>query len=96
VAISTAELAVRLLVYLFVLVGVPLSFVLMFRILDYAAHDTLVEQFSGQRNARDTGQLNAYFEQAAVEATTCRFCGAANGPDYTYCHNCQERLLADD
>ncbi|MDS0220795.1 hypothetical protein NDI54_05435 [Haloarcula sp. S1AR25-5A] len=91
-AISTAELAVRLLVYLFVLIGAPLSFVLMFRLLDYAAHDTLVEQFSGQQTGPDTGQLNAYFEQAAVEATTCQFCGAANGPDYTYCHNCQERL----
>ena len=86
--ISTAELAVRLLVYLFVLVGVPLWFVLMFRLMDYAAHDTLVEQFSGP----DTGQLNAYFEQAAVEATSCGICGAANGPDYAYCHNCQERL----
>ncbi|TQR22275.1 hypothetical protein C9J85_08840 [Haloferax sp. wsp5] len=55
-AISTAELTVRLLVYLFVLIGVPLWFVLMFRLMDYAAHDTLVEQFSGQRNGRDTGR----------------------------------------
>ncbi|AUG48011.1 hypothetical protein BVU17_10965 [Haloarcula taiwanensis] len=94
--ISTAELTVRLLVYLFVLIGVPLWFVLMFRLMDYAAHDTLVEQFSGQPNGRDTGQLNAYFEQAAVEATNCRICGAANGPDYTYCHNCQERLVTSD
>ncbi|MBV0924702.1 hypothetical protein KTS45_10880 [Halomicroarcula limicola] len=90
--ISTAELAVRLLVFLFVLVGVPLSFVVMFRIMDYAANDTLVAQFSGRRNGRDTGQLNAYFERAGVEATTCTFCGSANGPDYAYCHNCQERL----
>ena len=87
-AITTAELAVRLLVYGVVLVGAPLSFVLAFRLMDYAAKDTLVEQFSG----RDSGQLNAYFEQAAVEATSCGICGAANGPDYTYCHNCQERL----
>ncbi|GCF14898.1 hypothetical protein Harman_28330 [Haloarcula mannanilytica] len=95
-AISTVELAIRLLVYLLVLIGAPLSFVLMFRLMDYAAHDSLVEQFSGHRTGPDTGQLNAYFEQAAVEATTCRFCGAANGPDYTYCHNCQERLVAGD
>lgn len=92
VAITTAELAVRLLVYACVLVGAPLFFVIMFRLMDYAAKDTLVEQFSGQRTGRDTGQLNAYFEQAAVEATSCGICGAANGPDYTYCHNCQERL----
>jgi len=92
VAITTAELAVRLLVYGFVLVGAPLFFVVMFRLMDYAADETLVEQFSGQRTGRDTGQLNAYFEQAAVEATSCGICGAANGPDYTYCHNCQERL----
>ncbi|MFC6757419.1 MULTISPECIES: DUF7577 domain-containing protein [Haloarcula] len=91
-AISTTELAVRLLVYGFVLVGAPLFFVLMFRLMDYAAHDTLVEQFSGGPTGRDTGQLNAYFEQAAVEATNCGICGAANGPDYNYCHNCQERL----
>ena len=90
--ISTAELALRLLVYCFVLVGAPLFFVLVFRLMDYAAHDTLVEQFSGQRAGRDTGQLNAYFEQAAVEAERCGICGAANGPDYAYCHNCQERL----
>jgi hypothetical protein len=92
VVISTAELAFRLLIYGFVLVGAPLSFVLMFRLMDYAADDTLVEQFSGQRVGRDTGQLNAYFEQAAVDARSCGICGAANGPDYTYCHNCQERL----
>jgi len=92
VAISTTELVVRLLVYGFVLVGAPLFFVLMFRLMDYAAHDTLVEQFSGGRAGRDTGQLNTYFEQAAVEATSCGICGAANGPDYNYCHNCQERL----
>jgi len=91
VAISTAELAVRLLSYGCVLVGAPLFFLIVFRLMDYAAHDTLVEQFSGQRTGRDTGQLSAYFEQAAVEATS-RICGAANGPDYTYCHNCQERL----
>ena len=91
-AISTAELAVRLGVYLFVLVGAPLFFVVMFRLMDYAAKDTLVEQFSGRRTGMDTGQLNAYFGQAAVEATTCGICGAANGPNYTYCHNCQERL----
>ena len=92
VAISTAELAIRLLVYLCVLVGAPLFFVVMFRLMDYGAKETLVEQFSGQRMGRDTGQLNAYFEQSAVEATTCGICGAANGPDYSYCHNCQERL----
>jgi len=92
VALSTAELALRLLVYLCVLVGAPLFFVVMFRLMDYAQHDTLVEQFSGQRAGRDTGQLNAYFEQAAVEAERCGICGAANGPDYAYCHNCQERL----
>lgn len=90
--ITTVELAFRLFVYLCVLVGVPLSFVLGFRLMDYAANDTLVEQFSGQRTGPDTGQLNAYFEQAAVEARTCGICGAANGPDYSYCHNCQERL----
>ncbi|WP_423999629.1 DUF7577 domain-containing protein [Haloarcula salina] len=94
--ISTGELAFRLLVYGVVLAGVPLSFVLLFRLMDYAAHEPLVEQFSGRRNARDTGQLNAYFESAGVAATTCRFCGAANGPDYTYCHNCQERLASGD
>jgi ribosomal protein L40E len=92
VAITNAELAVRLGVYLFVLVGAPGFFILMFRLMDYGAKQTLVEQFSGQRNGRDTGQLNAYFEQAAIEATTCTICGAANGPDYNYCHNCQERL----
>ncbi|WP_254271925.1 DUF7577 domain-containing protein [Haloarcula marina] len=90
--ITTAELAVRLGVYLFVLVGAPLFFVVMFRLMDYAAKDTLVEQFSGQRAGLDTGQLNAYFERAGVDARTCRFCGSANGPNYTYCHNCQERL----
>ncbi|MFB6222825.1 MAG: hypothetical protein ABEH86_04020 [Haloarcula sp.] len=95
-AISTAELAFRLLVYLFVLLGVPLSFVLMFRLMDYAASDTLVDQFSGQQAGPDTGQLNAYFESASVASKTCRFCGAANGPDYTFCHNCQERLSAGD
>jgi len=88
VAISTVELVVRLGVYLFVLVGVPLSFLIMFRLMDYAAKETLVEQFSGP----DTGQLNAYFEQSEVAATTCGICGAANGPAYSYCHNCQERL----
>jgi ribosomal protein L40E len=92
VAITTTELAIRLLVFLCVVVGAPLSFVLMFRLMDYAAHDSLVEQFSGRRTGPDTGQLNAYFEQAAVEARTCSICGAANGPDYTYCHNCQELL----
>ena len=90
--ISSAELAVRLLVYGCVLVGAPLFFVLMFRLMDYAAHETLVEQYSGGQTGPDTGQLNAYFEQAAVDATSCGICGAANGPDYTYCHNCQERL----
>lgn len=90
--ISTAELAFRLLIYCCVLVGAPLFFVAMFRLMDYAAHETLVEQFSGRRTGPDTGQLNAYFEQAAIEATTCGICGAANGPDYAYCHNCQERL----
>ncbi|WP_276272603.1 DUF7577 domain-containing protein [Haloarcula litorea] len=89
--ISDAELAVRLLVYLFVLVAVPLSFVLMFRVMDYMAHDPLVEQFSG-RTGPDTGQLDAYFQQAGIEARTCTYCGSANGPNYTYCHNCQERL----
>jgi ribosomal protein L40E len=92
VAISTAELAVRLLVYLCVLVGAPLFFILMFRLIDYGARESLVEQFSGRRAGPDAGQLNAYFEQAAVEAKTCGICGAANGPDYNYCHNCQERL----
>ncbi|GGN97979.1 DUF7577 domain-containing protein [Haloarcula pellucida] len=90
--ISTAELAVRLLVYCLVLVGAPLFFVVMFRVMDYTARESLVEQFSGRRAGLDTGQLNAYFEKADVEARTCQFCGSANGPDYTYCHNCQERL----
>jgi len=92
VAISTVELVIRLLVYLCVLVGAPLFFVIMFRLMDYGAKESLVEQFSGRRAGPDTGQLNAYFEQTAIEATTCGVCGAANGPDYTYCHNCQERL----
>jgi hypothetical protein len=91
VSISTLELGFRLFVFLCVLVAVPGSFLLMFRVLDYAAKDTLIEQFSGGQQP-DTGQLNAYFEQAAVEAVTCRICGSANGTDYTYCHNCQERL----
>ena len=91
-AISTVELVIRLLVYLCVLVGAPLFFVIMFRLMDYGAKESLVEQFSGRRAGPDTGQLNAYFEQTAIEATTCGVCGAANGPDYTYCHNCQERL----
>jgi len=90
--ITTGELAFRLFVYGCILVGAPLFFVVMFRLMDYARHETLVEQFSGQRAGRDTGQLNAYFRQAAVEARRCGICGAANGPDYTYCHNCQERL----
>jgi len=92
VSLPPTELALRLLVYLFVLVGVPGFFLLMFRLLDYGAKQSLVEQFSGQRTGRDTGQLNAYFRQAAVESQTCGICGAANGPDYSYCHNCQERL----
>jgi len=92
VEIATAELALRLLVYGCVLVGAPLFFLIMFRLMDYAKHETVVKQFSGQRAGPDTGQLNAYFEQAAVEATSCGICGAANGPDYAYCHNCQERL----
>jgi len=91
-SITTGELALRLSVYCCILVGAPLFFVVMFRLMDYAQHETLVEQFSGQRTGPDTGQLNAYFEQTAIEATTCGICGAANGPDYAYCHNCQERL----
>jgi hypothetical protein len=91
VEISTLELGFRLFVFLCVLVGVPGSFVLMFRVLDYAAKDTLIDQFAGQQGP-DAGQLNAYFEQAAVDAVTCHICGSANGTDYTYCHNCQERL----
>jgi len=92
VSITTVELALRLLTFLCVLVGAPLCFLVGFRLLDYGAKDTLVERFSGARTGRDTGQLNAYFREAAVEATTCSICGAANGPDYTYCHTCQERL----
>ena len=91
-SITNAELAVRLGVYLFVLVGAPGFFILMFRLMDYGAKQTLVEQFSGQRAGPDTGQLDAYFQQAAIQAQTCGICGAANGPNYTYCHNCQERL----
>jgi len=53
---------------------------------------TAGKQFSRERAGPDTGQLNAYFRQAAVEARSCGICGAANGPNYTYCHNCQERL----
>ncbi|ACV47729.1 MULTISPECIES: DUF7577 domain-containing protein [Halomicrobium] len=91
--ISTAELAIRLLTFLFVLVAVPLSFVLMFRFLDYIAMDGLIEEYrtGGSSPVRDRGQLNAYFE-ASEAATTCPRCGAANGEDYTYCHTCQASL----
>jgi len=92
VAISTAELAFRILVFLFVLVGVPLSFVLFFRAMDYAAHDGLVEQFRGRSALADTGKLDAYFENAAEDAIRCSICGAANGENYSFCHNCQEPL----
>ena len=90
--IPTTELAVRLLVFLFVLVGAPLSFVLMFRLIDYAAHEPLVDEFRGKRVGMDTGQLNAYFQRADMDSVTCHICGVANGETYTYCHNCQERL----
>lgn len=92
--ISTAELAVRLLTFLFVLVGVPLWFVLLFRGLDYIAMDGVIEEYrEGQASpVRDRGQLNAYFEANAEEATTCPHCGAANGENYTFCHTCQASL----
>ncbi|NLV09907.1 hypothetical protein ACAH01_12800 [Halomicrobium sp. HM KBTZ05] len=92
--ISTAELAIRLLTFLFVLVAVPLSFVLMFRFLDYIAMDDLIEEYrEGQASPlRDRGQLNAYFEASDEATTTCPHCGAANGEDYTYCHTCQASL----
>ena len=90
--ISTAELGVRLLVYLFVLVGAPAFFVGLFRLMDYAAHEPLVREFDGRRAATDTGQLNAYFRQAEVASVSCTICGAANAEHATYCYNCQERL----
>jgi ribosomal protein L40E len=92
--ISTVELAIRLLTFLFVLVGVPLSFVLMFRFLDYIAMDDLIEEYraGGSSPIRDRGELNAYYEAREEEATTCPRCGAANGENYTYCHTCQAKL----
>ena len=92
--ISTVELAVRLFVSLLVVVAVPLSFVLMFRTLDYIALDGLVEEFRNGRGAtvRDRGQLNAYFEANETASVTCPHCGAANGENYTYCHTCQAKL----
>jgi hypothetical protein len=92
--ISTTELAVRLFVYLLVVVAVPLSFVLMFRTLDYIALDGLVEEYRNGRGAtvRDRGQLNAYFEASETASTACPHCGAANGENYTYCHTCQAKL----
>ena len=90
--ITTLELAFRLLVFLFVLVAAPLSFVLLFRLIDYAAHDSLVAEFRNKQVAMDTGQLNAYFQRAEMDSVTCHICGVANGSSYTYCHNCQERL----
>jgi len=92
--ISTAELAVRLLTFLFVLVGVPLWFVLLFRGLDYIAMDGLIEEYrQGQTSpTRDREQLDAYFAASEEAAQTCPHCGAANGENYTYCHTCQTKL----
>lgn len=92
--ISTTELTVRLLTFLFVLVGVPLWFVLLFRFLDYIAMDELIADYrEGQSSpGRDRGQLDAYFEAHEESATTCPHCGAANGENYTFCHTCQARL----
>ena len=91
--ISTVELAIRLLTFLFVLVAVPMSFVLMFRFLDYIAMDDLIEEYrAGGSSIRDRGELNAYYEARAEEAKTCPRCGAANGENYTYCHTCQAKL----
>lgn len=92
--ISTVELAIRLLTFLFVLVGVPLSFVLMFRTIDYFAMDGLIEEYKANQGSpmRDRGQLDAYFEANEDAATTCPHCGAANGENYTFCHTCQAQL----
>lgn len=92
--ISTVELAIRLLTFLFVLVAVPLWFVLMFRFLDYIALDGLIEEYADGQSSpiRDRGQLNAYFEAADEEGINCPHCGAANGENYTFCHTCQARL----
>ena len=92
--ISTAELAIRLLTFLFVLVGVPLWFVLMFRGLDYIAMDGLIEEYrQGQTSPmRDRGQLDAYFAANEESAKRCPHCGAANGENYSFCHTCQARL----
>lgn len=91
-AISTLELAFRLLVFLFVLIATPLSFVLMFRLIDFLAYDELIEAYRQRTSPMDAGELNAYFRQAAEEAAVCGVCGAANGDNFTFCHNCQERL----
>ena len=92
--ISTVELAVRLLTVLFVVVAVPLWFVLMFRGLDYIAMDGLIEEYrQGQSSpGRDRGQLDAYFAASEESATICPHCGAANGENYTFCHTCQTKL----
>lgn len=91
-AISTLELAFRLLVFLFVLVATPLSFVLMFRLIDYLAHDELIDAYRERASSMDAGELNAYFRDSAEDAAVCAVCGAANGANFTFCHNCQERL----
>jgi len=91
--VSRVELAIRIGVFLLVLVGAPLFFVLLFRGLDYIAMDDLVEQYREGSRATDVGQLNARYAEAE-DGVLCPRCGAANGEDFRYCHTCQADLDA--
>ncbi|WP_226010587.1 zinc ribbon domain-containing protein [Halomicrobium salinisoli] len=91
--VSRIELAIRIGVFLLVLVGAPLFFVLLFRTLDYLAMDDVIDEYREGARATDVGRLNARYE-GADDGVLCPHCGAANGEDFRYCHTCQADLGA--
>jgi len=83
----------RVLAYLALVVVIPLGFAAIFYPLYHFRHEGLIEQFGGGRT-EDAMALSAQW--ADVEgAITCAHCGAANGPEFTYCHTCQTQLPED-
>ena len=88
--VSTADLGLRLVAYGALLVAIPLSFVVLFQVIDRLALDGLVEQYE-EASPEPRHGFDAT-PTVAHDGVICPKCGEHNEPEYTFCRSCQARI----
>ncbi|WP_135819583.1 DUF7577 domain-containing protein [Halostella litorea] len=80
--------------YAGVVVLVPLLVVLPLLLLERSRDDgrSLPNRAAGSGFPRTSDERSRGSDDGAGDAVACRTCGALNGAEYTFCHECTDRL----